>query len=109
MRELTFIHPWFLLGLLALPWFAWWLGRPGPLPSVPVPSLRGVAALRRIPRRHSGRPRWFLLILALALGLIGLARPRIPQGNLPDPSKGIDIMLLLDFSRSMAEIGRAHV
>jgi Ca-activated chloride channel family protein len=27
----------------------------------------------------------------------------MPRGDLPDPSKGIDIMLALDFSRSMAE------
>jgi Ca-activated chloride channel family protein len=34
---------------------------------------------------------------------IAMARPRLPRGDLPDPTKGIDIMLTLDFSRSMAE------
>jgi Ca-activated chloride channel homolog len=34
---------------------------------------------------------------------VALARPRVPRGDLPDPTKGIDIMLALDYSRSMAE------
>jgi Ca-activated chloride channel family protein len=42
-------------------------------------------------------------LIPLALLIVGLARPRMPRGDLPDPSKGIDIMLALDFSRSMAE------
>jgi Ca-activated chloride channel family protein len=35
--------------------------------------------------------------------IVALARPRLSLGELPDPNKGIDIMLTLDFSRSMAE------
>jgi len=100
---LEFLDPWVLLLLLVLPPLAWWLGRRGPLPSVPVPSLRGVAHLGSIPRRHAGSARWFWRLLPLALLLGALARPRIPRGDLPDPSKGIDIMLALDYSRSMAE------
>lgn len=100
---LEFLHPWVLLGLLGLPLVAWRLGRRGPLPSVPVPTLRGITSLGSKPRRHSGRLRWFGLLLPLALIILALARPRLPHGDLPDPSKGIDIMLALDYSRSMAE------
>lgn len=100
---LNFLHPWILLGLPILAWLAWWAGRRGTVPSVPVPSLSGLSALARVPKRHRGQWRWWLPLLALALGVIALARPRIPRGDLPDPSKGIDIMLCLDFSRSMAE------
>ena len=35
--------------------------------------------------------------------VVALARPRVPRGDLPDPTKGIDILLTLDYSRSMAE------
>jgi Ca-activated chloride channel family protein len=98
-----FQQPWVLLGLLVLPPLAWWLGRRGPLPSVPVPTLRGIAQLGARPRRHAGAWRWFWTMLPLALVIAALARPRIPRGDLPDPSKGIDIMLALDYSRSMAE------
>ncbi|HAB16074.1 MAG TPA: VWA domain-containing protein [Verrucomicrobiota bacterium] len=98
-----FQNPWWLGLLLVLPPLAWWWGRRGPLPSVPVPSLRGVAHLGAVPRRHSGSARWFWVWIPLSLLILALARPRIPRGEVPDPSKGIDIMLALDFSRSMAE------
>lgn len=98
-----FQHPWVLLLLLALPLLAWWLGRRGPLPAIAVPTLRGASQLGSVPRKHIGAVRLFWLILPLAVLIAALARPRVPRGDLPDPSKGIDIMLTLDFSRSMAE------
>ncbi len=98
-----FEYPWVLLLGLVLPWLAWRLGRTGPLPSVAVPTLRGLEGLGRKPRRHSGRMRVAAGLLPLAFIIAALARPRIPSGDIPDPSKGIDIMLALDYSRSMAE------
>ena len=98
-----FAWPWVLLALLLLPWLAWRLGQTGPLPSITLPSLQPLRALGTAPRRHSGRWRWVLPLFALALLIVALARPRVPRGDLPDPTKGIDIMLTLDFSRSMAE------
>lgn len=99
----TFQYPWVLLLLLLLPPLAWWLGRRGPLPSIPVPTLRGAARLGSAPRGHAGSPALFWLLVPLMLLILALARPRIPRGEVPDPSKGIDIMLALDYSRSMAE------
>jgi Ca-activated chloride channel family protein len=101
--DIEFLHPWVLLGLLLLPAMAWWLGRRAPLPSIRVPSIQGIAGLARQPRRHPGRWRTAWILLPLALLIIAAARPRVPRGDTPDPSKGIDIMLCLDFSRSMAE------
>lgn len=101
--QVEFLHPWALVGLLALPWLAWLLGRTGPIPSVRVPSVASLASLGRKPRRHPGLWRATPLLGALALLIVALARPRAPRGDSPDPSKGIDIMLCLDFSRSMAE------
>ena len=98
-----FEYPWVLLLWLVLPWLAWRLGRTGPIPTVAVPTLRGLEHLGRKPRRHAGRLRLASGLLPLALAIAALARPRIPNGDIPDPSKGIDIMLALDYSRSMAE------
>lgn len=98
-----FQYPWVLSLLLVLVALLWWLGRRGPLPSISVPTLRGASQLGSVPRKHSGAVRFFWLLLPLALLIAALARPRVPRGDLPDPSKGIDIMLTLDYSRSMAE------
>ena len=101
LSSFHFAWPWVLLGLLLVPALAWMLGRSGPIPSVTLPSLGGLKGLP--PRRRAGRMRWALPLAALALLIVALARPRVAQGDLPDPAKGIDIMLTLDFSRSMAE------
>lgn len=98
-----FAHPWALLTLLLLPLVAWWIGKQGQLPSITVPSLAALRGLGRRPRRHYGMWRLALPLIVLALMCLAMARPRLPRGDLPDPTKGIDIMLTLDFSRSMAE------
>jgi Ca-activated chloride channel family protein len=101
--QVEFLNPWVLLALLALPWLAWRLGKHAPVPSVRVPSIAPLAALGQRPRRHAGRWRAVPILAAVGLMVVALARPRAPRGDTPDPSKGIDIMLCLDFSRSMAE------
>ncbi len=103
LQGLEFGHPWALLGLIALPAIAWALGRRGPLPSVVLPSLKPLAGLGRSPRKHAGRFRLAMPMAIVALVCVAMARPRVPRGDVPDPTKGIDIMLTLDFSRSMAE------
>jgi Ca-activated chloride channel homolog len=101
--DFEFAHPWALLTLLLLPLVAWWIGKRGQLPSITVPSLGALRGLGRTPRRHLGMWRLALPLIILALMCLAMARPRLPRGDLPDPTKGIDIMLTLDFSRSMAE------
>ena len=103
LMAIEFLYPWVLLGLLALPVLAWMQRRPRSVPSLAVPSLLGRAHLGAIPARQHSKAQALWSLLPLALLLVGLARPRMPRGDLPDPSKGIDIMLALDFSRSMAE------
>jgi Ca-activated chloride channel family protein len=103
LMAIEFLYPWVLLGLLALPVLAWMHRRPRSVPSLAVPSLLGRAHLGAIPARQHSKAQALWSLLPLALLLVGLARPRMPRGDLPDPSKGIDIMLALDFSRSMAE------
>src|SRR5262245_45926875 len=101
--DFEFAHPWALLSLLLLPLAAWWIGKRGQLPSFIVPSLSALRGLGRAPRQRYGTWRLALPLAVLALMCIAMARPRLPRGDLPDPTKGIDIMLTLDFSRSMAE------
>lgn len=103
LLAIEFLHPWVLLGLLALPALAWFRRRPRAIPALSVPSLRGRGHLGRTPDRDRSPASALWTLLPLALLVVGLARPRLPRGDLPDPSKGIDIMLALDFSRSMAE------
>ncbi len=103
LLAIEFLYPWVLLGLLALPALAWFRRRPRAVPSLAVPSLTGLGHLGRIPARQRAATQALWTLVPLALLILGLARPRMPRGDLPDPSKGIDIMLALDFSRSMAE------
>jgi hypothetical protein len=58
-----------------------------------VPSLAGLGHLGRIPARQRAATHALWTLVPLALLILGLARPRMPRGDLPDPSKGIDIML----------------
>lgn len=98
-----FAWPWVLLLWVVVPWLAWQLGKNGPIPAIRIPSLQAFRGLGTAPRRHAGKWRWILAMIPLTLMIVALARPRTPRGDLPDPTKGIDIMLTLDFSRSMAE------
>jgi Ca-activated chloride channel family protein len=70
---------------------------------VPFPSLKALQSLGVPLRRTRGRWRWAFLLFPLALLIVAIARPRVPKGEIPDPRRGIDIMLALDFSSSMRE------
>jgi len=97
----SFGQPWWLL---LLPLIAWWFRRLGSTGSGPALIHSSTALLARIgrPRLSSpGRILRALRIIALILAVIALARPRVPQGEEKDPSKGIDIMLVCDISMSM--------
>jgi len=99
---IRFAAPWFLLLLVLLPVLAYLLGRVRPRPAVVFAPLRYLPERLRKPR--SGPRAWrhdWLRLLILAIFILALARPQAPYGALPDRSKGVDIMLALDFSKSM--------
>lgn len=98
----SFAHPWILLLLLLLPVAAWQRRRRTRDAAFLYSSLnlvRGVAALTRSRAASTLRGlRW----LALALLIIALARPRIGEGEVTVRASGIDIVVAMDFSMSMA-------
>ena len=100
--EFSCAHPWILLGLLALPLFAWLKGRFGGTPGVLFSSTQLVIALGRERRARAGAFFASLFYLAMALFIVALARPQFGQTIEHIKASGIDIMLVLDVSGSMS-------
>jgi len=104
-RLLTFQfgQPWWLLLLGLLPLLAWLQGRKGPSGAVRYSS---VGLLRKIgvpPQTAAGQWLRTLVLIALGLLVLALARPRIAKGDSDDKKEGIDIVLCIDLSGSMEE------
>ena len=98
---MTFASPLWLIALAAVPLLAWLRRRR----SAEAPGVRysvaGDAAAAT-----GGWTRWralpdVLLLLALTLGILGLARPQKRDATVERSTEGIDIVLTLDVSTSM--------
>lgn len=100
-ESFQFVHPELLLILLVLPLLAVWRGRWGRPVAVRMPSTDDARSVGARPRSAVGRLLAFLGLLALALLIVALARPRHGQGSNDIEASGIDIMLALDVSGSM--------
>lgn len=98
---LEFAHPWCLALLALLPAMAWLRGRSGSTAAVRYSSAALLRAVAQCTRNRAGRARVFLELLGLALLILALARPRVEKGETYDESRGIDIVMVLDFSGSM--------
>jgi Ca-activated chloride channel family protein len=97
----TFAHPWLLLLLLAVPVVALLQGGKGAAPAVVFSSLNPLLSLGKVRRTRLGGWLTSLLLLALALLIVALARPRQGKTISQVQASGIDIMLALDVSGSM--------
>lgn len=99
---MTFANPYFLLLLLGIPLMAWLKGRRGQEAAFLYSSVQLVKGISGISRSRIGqillRMRW----LALALFIIALARPQMGEGQTTIRASGIDIVVALDLSGSMA-------
>ena len=99
---MTFAHPWLLLLLLLLPLLAWLKGRRGQQAAFLYSSVQLVKGIVGITRSSAGfilpKLRW----LALILFLVALARPQQGEGEARIKASGIDIVVALDLSGSMA-------
>ncbi len=98
---LTIAHPWVLLLLLLVPALAFLRGKFGGNAGVTFSSTE---ALQRLGHRRRSRAGSFLAglsYLALAAFIIALARPQLGREITRVQASGVDIMIVLDVSRSM--------
>ena len=99
---MSFAYPYLLSLLLLLPVLAWLKGKRGRQAAFVYSSVQLVKGIVGISRSSIGtillRMRW----LALALFVIALARPRIGEGETVIRASGIDIVVAIDLSGSMA-------
>ncbi len=102
---MRFADPWALWLLATLPLLAWLRGRVGPAPAVVFPSADLVReAAREVAPSHPGRLRGALRLGALGLLILALARPQQGLGTADVEASGIDIVLAIDVSGSMAAL-----
>lgn len=97
----AFANPWVLLLLFAIPLLAWLKGKFGGTAGV---TFSNTAMLAKIGNRRRSRAGSFLAALtylALALFIMALARPQLGRVTTRVQATGVDIMLVLDVSRSM--------
>lgn len=98
---MSFAQPWLLLLLLLIPLLSWLRGKFGGNPAV-VFSATGV--LEKVGQRRQSRAGDFLTALtfaALAALIVAAARPQLGRTVTKTQASGVDIMLVLDVSRSM--------
>ena len=97
----TFANPWLLLLLLLLPVLAWLKGRIGGTAGVTFSTTEFLAKIGHRQRNRAGSFLVGLTYLSLALFIIALARPQLGRVTTRVQATGVDIMLVLDVSRSM--------
>jgi len=100
-EEFSFAHPWVLALLLLLPVFAWLKGRFGGAAAITYSSTTLIEKLGARRRSRAGAVLLGLQLLALALFIVALARPQLGRVTTRVQATGVDIMLVLDVSRSM--------
>lgn len=99
--QFGFADPWVLLLLLLLPVLAILKGRIGGTPGVTFSSTGMFGSLGKRRRSRVGSFLGFLAHLALACFVIALARPQLGRSLTRVQASGVDIMLVLDVSKSM--------
>jgi Ca-activated chloride channel family protein len=101
LKTFRFSDGWFLPLLCLIPLWIWLRGRFAPVAAVQFSSGKLLQPASR-PTRFN-RNRWLLAFRYAALGLLllALARPQVEKGAGDDDAKGINIMLVLDYSSTM--------
>src|SRR5687767_4327483 len=99
--EFEFQNPWLLVLLALLPVYAFLRGKVGKLSALLFSSADIARAAGAQARSAAGRLLLFLRLLAVALGIVALAGPRLADTHVETEAAGLDIMLTLDLSWSM--------
>lgn len=98
----AFAYPWVLCALLLLPLLAWLKGKFDRKPAFLYSSVGLVRSIARQSKNRAGAILKLLRWIALACFIIALARPRKVEGTRQIQASGIDIVICLDLSTSMA-------
>ena len=102
--EFEFQYPWLLALLGLLPVYALLRGKIGKWSALTFSSAEIAREAGAQARSAAGRVLFFLRLLAVALGIVALAGPRLANYHIETQTPGIDIMLVLDLSWSMEAI-----
>jgi Ca-activated chloride channel homolog len=102
LQGITFAHPWFLLLLLLLPALAWWRNRRGQQTAFLYSSVQLVKPVADMSQWNSSKILRTMRWLILALLIIGLARPQKIESETSVKASGVDIVVALDLSGTMA-------
>ena len=97
-----FAHPWVLLLLLIIPVLAWLKGKRGRQPAFLYSSVQLVKGIIGITKSNAGNILLNMRWLVLALFIIAMAQPRLSQSETRVTASGVDIVVALDMSGSMA-------
>jgi len=98
---IRFLYPTFLWLLALLPLIAMLRGRRGEVAAVKYSSADIVRQVARETRSRAGRWQLPLTLLALALLIVGLARPQFGRNTATVQASGVDMILAMDCSGSM--------
>ena len=98
---ISFVQPDFLWLLLLVPLLAWLKGKFGGTPGVLFSTTKTVAKIGGRRRSRAGDFLTGLLYLALIFLVLALARPQEGKTITRTQASGVDIMLVIDVSRSM--------
>lgn len=99
-----FANPWWLMLLLLLPPLGWWVWRKQQATTLGYSATAFTAELPRSLRQRLHRLPLILRLLVLALLIVGLARPQSGERQEVIRGDGVDIVLALDISGSMAAL-----
>ncbi|MBI2949915.1 MAG: VWA domain-containing protein [Verrucomicrobia bacterium] len=99
---MTFAYPYVLALLALLPLLAWLKGKHGQEAAFLYSSIQLVRGIMGLTRSSVGKILLKLRWLALALFIVALARPQIGEGETRITASGIDIVVAMDLSGSMA-------
>lgn len=99
---MTFGQPYFLLLLLLLPVLAWLKGRRGPAAAFVYSSTGLVRVFSGARKSQGGAFLGALRWVAMALFIVALAQPRLTRSQANVRASGVDIVVAIDLSGSMA-------
>jgi Ca-activated chloride channel family protein len=101
MTGFRLADPLWLLLLLLLPLLAYWRGRSGTRAALRFPSRSLFGPAARPVRFRPGVWLAAFRFLALALLILALSRPQLPKSESREDTRGINVVLALDFSGTM--------